>query len=292
MFESDIDKDMAGTMAEISSRGSEAAGSAPPPGSAGGESPAAVSQTPSPAPDPWRTPPKSWKKDYHQHWERFDPKVMQYIHQREKEALEGIMQYKTVADKWDSTLKPYQQWLEAQGMDPHEVVSRLATSHIILKHGSPEDKRKWALQLIQDYDLQDILSGNQAPSRDIEILRSELNSIRKDLYERQFQENLSLVNSFFAEPKNEFAEELKEDILALLEKGAASTLQEAYEKAMWLNPSVRGKLMQREIENTTKPKRSSPTNLKSSSAMPPPTEEAEESLEDTMKATLARINSR
>lgn len=296
MIENEIDTDMSATLAEINSRGSgpeslEAPPSSPssPPGSEG--------TTATPAPEPWESPPKSWKKDYHAYWSQLDPKVRQYVHQREKEALDGIMQYKSQADKWNDAVKQFQPWFDHYKIDPVEAFNRLATSHIILKYGSPEDKARWAWQLVQDYGLHDILRGappqqGQQPSQDIIALRNELQNIQKSLYERQLQENLAVVNAFFSDPKNEFAEELQNDIAALLEKGAASTLQEAYEKAMWLNPEVRAKVMQREIEKVTQPKRVATTNLKSSSVSPAPTEGEDESMEDTMKAVLSRINTR
>ncbi len=288
MLDDEITQDMSATMAEIETRGGDVQSSetASPPSSQ-------EAVTPAPA-DPWRTPPQSWKKDYHRYWDKFDPQVMQYIHQREKEALDGIRQYKAVADRWNKAIEPFKQWFDHYKIDPLDAFNRLATSHIILKYGRPEDRKKWAQQLIDDYGLQEVLSGASAPQsqQELQAIRSELDSLRKDLYERQLQENLAVVNAFFADPKNEFAEEVKEDILALLEKGVASTLQEAYEKAIWLNPVVRAKVQQREIENAVKPKRQAPTNLKSSSVSPAPTEEEDESIEDTMKAALARINSR
>jgi len=296
MFENEIETDMQSTLSDISSRGEgaseEASSSAHGPLSPGvaGETP---SSAPSAAAPPWKAPPKSWKKDYHKYWETLDDNVRQYVHQREKEALDGIMQYKSVADKWGNVVKQFQPWFEAAKIDPTDAFARLATAHVILSHGTPEEKRRLLAQVINDYKLHELLGDpaqpqNQPPP-ELTAFRNELEEVKRSLYERQFQENLALVNAFFSDPKNEFAEELKEDISELLQRGAASTLQEAYEKAMWLNPSVRAKIVQREIENSTKPKRQAPPNLKSSSVSPSPTEEAEESIEDTMRAIVARI---
>ena len=123
-------------------------------------------------------------------------------------------------------------------------------------------------------------------------MEQRLNAVQETLYNQKLQENMKTVETFFADPKNEFAAELQDDILKQFEQGRASTLQEAYEQAMWLNPGVRQKLMSREVENATKPKRPGPPNVKSSSVAPTPTESGDESIEETMKATLQRMKSR
>lgn len=250
--------------------------------------------------------PKSWKKDYEPKWGAIDPEIRQNIYEREKQALDGIMQYKSTADKWAKTMEPYKKWFDHYGIDPHEAFSRLATSHIILKYGKPEDRVKWAQQLAQDYGLADILNGAAAGQRPeggspvqpnpqseaVWQLEQRLDAVQKQMYDAQLKENMSAVEKFFSDPANKYAADLQEDILKMFEQGRASTLQEAYETAMWLNPSVRKKLMDAEIENATRPPSKAPPNVKSSSVAPAPTEEVEDSIEETMKATLQRMQSR
>src|SRR5678809_722451 len=44
-----------------------------------------------------RTVPKSWAKEYHDHWGKIDPKAQEYIEKREQDFLNGLEQYKTDA---------------------------------------------------------------------------------------------------------------------------------------------------------------------------------------------------
>ena len=297
------------TYAEIQAGGGTDEGSDTPPSAtpAADVSPSAVSDAQpfvaAPAPNPWDSMPKSWRKEMEAKWAAFDPDSRKYIHEREKQALDGIVQYKSVADKWSKTMEPYKQWFDHYGIDPHDAFSRLATSHIVLKYGRPEDRAKWAQQLVQDYGLAEILNGAATPQQgtspaqpyatdEVYQLRNRLDGLQKQMYDAQLKENMAVVEKFFSDPTNEFAAELQEDILKLFEQGRASTLQEAYEQAMWLNPGVRQKLMQREVENAAKPKRPGPPNVKSSPVAPAPTEEVEDSIEETMKATLQRMKSR
>jgi len=279
-----------------------AAPTAPRPTAADSPAQAAAPASPTPS-NPWDTMPKSWKKDFESKWGTIDPDVRRNIHEREKQALDGIMQYKSAADKWAATMEPYKQWFDHYKIDPHDAFKRLATSHIILKYGRPEDRAKWAQQLVQDYGLADILKGAATDAQtgtaaqpqnneDIWQIRQQLEAVQRDLYDRQIKDNMSAVEKFFADPANKYAAELQEDIQKLFEQGRASTLQEAYETAMWLNPSVRKKLMDEEIAAATRPTVKGPPNVKSSPVAPAPTEEVEDSIEETMRATLQRMQSR
>lgn len=311
--EFDLGSSMEETFNELSGGGDAGDSGAPPspsepaaspPLSPAAESPATVSAAP--APQPWDSMPKSWKKDYEPKWGGIDPEVRKNIYEREKQALDGIMQYKSTADKWSKTMEPYKQWFDHYGIDPHDAFSRLATSHIILKYGKPEDRARWAQQLIQDYGLAEILNGSatgQQPggvspaqpnqsSEQVWQLQQRLDAVQKQMYDNQLKENMSAVEKFFSDPANEYAADLQEDILKMFEQGRASTLQEAYEQAMWLNPSVRKKLMDKEVAAATRPPSKAPLNVKSSSVAPAPTEEVEDSIEETMRATLQRMQSR
>jgi hypothetical protein len=250
----------------------------------------------------WRSMPKSWRKEMEQEWNAVPDKAKQYVHERESQALEGIRQYKTVADRWGQTLDPYKQWFDHYKIDPHEAFGRLATSHIILKYGKPEDRAKYAQMLINDYGLQSYLQqAAQNPNQPLQPdpnaerlnqLESEFERLQREDYERKVSEKKQAVVGFFNDPQNEFAMDLKEDILTVLELGAANTLEQAYEIAKWQNPAVRERLLARQIEEATKPPRNAPSNIRPSSVPASPTDTADESMDDTMRQTLSRINSR
>jgi hypothetical protein len=249
----------------------------------------------------WRAMPKSWKKEMEQEWSATPDKAKQYVHERETQALDGIRQYKSVADKWTSTYTPYKQWFDHYKIDPYDAFNRLASTHIILKYGKPEDRQKYAQQLIRDYGLDSFLQSQGQPQQgqippeileSVYGLRNEVDGLKAQQYEKELASKREAVTTFFNDQKNEFAMDLKDDILQILELGAATSLEQAYEIAKWQNPSVRERLLMREIENATKPKRTGPSNIKPSSVPASPTDGADESIDDTMRATLGRINSR
>jgi hypothetical protein len=123
-------------------------------------------------------------------------------------------------------------------------------------------------------------------------MQQRLDAVQDAMYQQQLKENMAVAEKFFSDPANEYAADLQEDILKLFEQGRASTLQEAYEVAKWQNPGIRQKLIEREVQAAAKPSRPGPLNVRPSSVSPAPTESADESIEETMKATLERIRSR
>jgi hypothetical protein len=310
--ELDLGSSMEETYAAMQTGGGSAAedvGAASPPtpsldSSQSGNASSAPAAAPASVQNAWDSMPKSWRKEMEARWGGVDPEVRKYVHEREKQALDGIMQYKSQADRWSQTTQPFQKWFEHYKIDPHEAFGRLAQSHIVLKYGKPEDRARYAQQLVQDYGLAEVLglqpkaqqgqgpSPAALPNEQLVQMQQRLDAVQDAMYQQQLKENMAVAEKFFSDPANEYAAELQEDILRLFEQGRASTLQEAYETAKWQNPAIRQKLIQREVQAAAKPSRPGPLNVKPSSVSPAPTESADESIEETMKATLERIRSR
>lgn len=250
---------------------------------------------PQPTAEEWRSMPKSWKKDYEKHWGKFDPEVQQYVHQREKESLDGIMKYKPVADKWTETVKPYEQIFSHFGQDPAEIFQRLTNTHLAIVFGSPEEQRIAADRLIKDYNLQQFINkdGVVAPPdeaiQQIRTLSSRLQALEGGIQRQAQQTTMADIQAFFAKPENEFANEVSQDMVELIRSGLASDLPSAYEKAIYLNPSVRSKIFEREAAKIAKPTRQAPTNVQSDGPPAAPTGASNETIDETMQETYRKI---
>jgi hypothetical protein len=72
------------------------------------------------------------------------------------------------------------------------------------------------------------------------------------------------VDSFFADPKNEFAAELAPDILQLLKEGSARDLPTAYKLALWQNEAVRRNSSTRRSKHAPVPKPTLPPKTRDS----------------------------
>jgi hypothetical protein len=257
---------------------------------------------PAPVQNAWDTPPKSWKGEMHPHYSKVDPQVRQYIHEREKQALDGLMQYKTQWDPYSKINEQFKPWFEhygKQGVTPDQVYQRMIQSHIALSSpGMPqEQKLEYLKALVKDYGLETTLRsmfGQSAPPASPEAgmqpqpnmdLSPILNPLQERLgrmeqtfqtiQQREEEEKVKKVNeqvsNFLNDPKNEFAKELVPDMERLIKTNYAETLEQAYEAACQLNPGVRAKILNREIEKATQPRKPGPPNVRSGKSTPTPT---------------------
>jgi len=252
----------------------------------------------------WDVAPKSWKQDYHSHWGALAPEVRKYIHEREKQALDGLMQYKDQVDNWNRTLSPYQKWIEHYKVQPNDVVGRMLNAHLTLLHGPAEKKAEFARALLKDYGLEQLLTqqagaqGSPPPDATAAVqqllqpIAERVQQIEQMTLGEQRSKLEKDVDAFLGDPKNEFANELIPDMVKLIDRGLASDLQSAYTQACRLNETVAQKIIQRQIEAATKPARPGQRNVTSSPVPPAPTATAARSIEEDMSDIFDSIQNR
>ena len=290
--DTDIDKSMADTMAAITESGGSPTSSPEPVPSEGlSPSPAPVGAAPSPTPEPWESLPKAWKKDYEPKWQSFDPEIRRYIHEREKQQLDGIMQYKTVADKWNDTVKPFDPAFKQFGIDPHQAFATITNNHMILKYGTPEQRAAVAKKIIADYNLAEYMQsqGAPAPQQYDPRLFARLDALETTIRTRDMKAAEAEVAKFFSNADNEFAKDLAPDMNRVLEAGLAASLEDAYEMAKWQNQGTRAKLLEREAAKIAGNRKPNLREVRSSDTPPAPTGGASETIDETMANTLARL---
>lgn len=258
-----------------------------------------------PTVNPWEVAPKSWKQELHQHWATLNPDVRKYIHEREKQALDGLMQYKEQADGWNGTIAPFKEWIDHYKMQPQDVVQRMMNAHLTLAYGKPEQKMQIARNLLKDYGLEELLTqatagGSAAPSADptaavkqlLQPIQEQVAELRQRDEQAQRAKIQGEVDAFLADAKNEYASELLPDMVKLINRGLASDLKSAYEQACRLNPEVSQKIIQRQIEEATRPKRPGQRNVTSNPVPPAPTATVERSIEEDMSEIFDSIQKR
>lgn len=279
---------------------------APAPSAGGGEG--APGAGTAPQGNPWDELPKAWKADYKSHWAKFDPAVRQYIHQREKEALDGITKYKGQLEPWQKVYEPFAPLLEQAGVAPQEATKRFLEAHIAFTYGSPEQKRDWLNYMVQQYGLADLLGGQPGNGQSqlppeiqtvLEPLQRELQDLKRFQEQQQRERQDSMrqdaqraVDTFMADSKNEFAKQLLPDMHKLLRGGHASDLASAYDMACKLNPEVSAVLLQRAIEAAGKPGKPAPKNVQGSPGTSAPTATKPKTIDETIEETAATIFSR
>ena len=216
----------------------------------------------------WAKPPSSWKREYHEPWQTVDPKLREYIWQRDEETRNGVEPLRAkaqFAEQMQQAIQPYENTIRGLGIQPAQAVQALMQADHVLRTSPPEQKRAYLAQLAQQYGI--TLDGSEyyPPAGGpvdpmIYNLQNELNSVRGEIVgykqqqeEAQNQTLLSEINSFA--DKAEYFEDARPTMITLLQSGVATTLEDAYEKAIRLNDDLFQKSQQsRQAEAETERK--------------------------------------
>jgi len=197
----------------------------------------------------WKRPPASWKKDYHEHWNKADPKLQEYAWQREEQMRRGVeplMQKAQFADEMQGAIQPYMQTLSGLNIKPAQAVSALMQADHALRTFNPQEKLQYFMGLANSYGVN--LSGQQLPPQQnidptVYALQNELNSVRgevntwKEQQEKMQNQVLQGEIDQFSQGAEHF-EEARPIMIDLLNSGMAQSLEDAYDKAIRLDEGL------------------------------------------------------
>lgn len=277
------------------------------------EQPAAAQPVTDKVPDTWRPMAKA-------EWEKVPPVVRQEIIKREGDVAKLVADTKTdvaISSEMKRIFAPFAPALQKYNVEPIAHMENLLRGHYTLMFGSDADKANVMRSLARDsgIDLAKLIDPNAPQSTAVNPefvsalrLRDEkLATLERTLtgvtteFQRQRANELSRDVLAFAEKHSAFWD-VADDMTALINAGAAKSLEEAYEIAELRNPVTRAKRLDSEreaaarsqavkdAEKTGKAKAASATNVRSrgnARAASP-----EESLDDTLKNGLAAIRAR
>lgn len=223
------------------------------------ETPAAT-ETPAPATPttPVDEAPKTWRKEASATWAALPSEAKAEILKREADIFQGIESYKvdaTFGKSMKQAIAPFEQILAQNNMDPATTIKGLMSSHYLLATGTPEQKANLFRSFAKDYGFDLSLLAPQQPAGEppyidpaVAALQQKLSSVESELSQaRQARLNESRnsiskqVGSFAEDPKNIYFNDVAEQMAGLIQSGVAGTVQDAYEKAIWLNPVTRAK---------------------------------------------------
>jgi hypothetical protein len=207
-------------------------------------------------PPVWKRPPASWKKDFHEVWQKADPKMQEYAWQREEQmraGVEPLLSKAQFADAMQEVIQPYMNTIQGLGLTPDKAVGALMEADHKLRTSDPQTKMQYFMQLAQSYGINlGALQGqpaqpSAAPQQSVDPLvwqlQNELNQVRGEVMgwkqQQEMMENQTLlgeINQFSL--KAEHFEDARPAMIQLLQSGLAQTLEEAYEKAIRLDPTL------------------------------------------------------
>lgn len=196
-------------------------------------------------------PPKTWRPAAAAKFSSADPEIQAEILKREEDMHKGLEQYKGDAS-FGKTIKqvldPYLPIMRQHNVDPVAQIGGLMQAHQTLALGTPEQKVALFTKLATDYgiDLKNLPTEQAWVDPEVKRLRDELNGVKSTLsagetarQQAAVNEQKAAIEAFAADPANVHFAAVLSDMVELTSKGAATSLKDAYDKAVWLNPVTR-----------------------------------------------------
>lgn len=255
--------------------------------------------------------PNTWRRELADAWKTLPEPVREEIHRREGDFHNGIRQYRDAAQFGQGLAQemlPYQQIMQQRGVQPRELVRDIMGTLNTFATGSDEQKAQALLRVAQDYGINldavttlrqrapDGVAPALAPVlQRIHRVESTLEAQAQEREQLQREEDEANVQRFINDPKNEHAKTCAKEMAALLTSGEARDLQEAYDKALWLNPQTRAALLAKQDQERQEREATEAANARKAAGVnvprrgTPPVARKPGTMEDTIRETYREL---
>ena len=250
--------------------------------------------------------PNTWKKEAAEKWATVDPVIRAEVERREADFFKGIEQYKSqaqFAQNMQSAIAPHMQTIQSLGITPDQAIGELMQADARLRYGSPQEKHSYFAQLAQSYGINLSMAQN-SPQIDpnMDYLQQQVQHLQNHIQNQQLmgqrQEEASLyseINNFSSDPKHSHFESVREYMAALLQAGQAKDLSDAYEQAIYANPTTRAAVLAEQqvsakseaSKKAQAAKSSASINVRARPSMP--VSQPIGTMDETIRATLRRL---
>lgn len=208
--------------------------------------------------------PDAWSPAAKAQFASLPPDIQAEITRREAEVHKGFTkqdEHRTLGKTFESAVAPYLPMIRAEGSDPIRAVGALMQTAYTLRAGSADQKEQALIGLMSQYQIDpnrvfQRLTGAQSQQRtdpQVAQLQQQLAQLQAERLEQRNQTEQAeqaqiaqTIESFASDPKNTYFVNVKAEMAALLDKGAAKDLQEAYDMACWARPDIRPLLLQQQ----------------------------------------------
>jgi hypothetical protein len=248
--------------------------------------PAQEAITPGPKPGPRapeERAPASWSPEVRQHWQALPPDVRQEVYKREREVqqtLQESAEARKTVESFSRVIAPYEAYIRAENSNPLQAVDNLMATAVRLRTANGPELADLVAGIVQQFGLgrfgQPFIEqldtalasklgvGPQAPGQPAAVpqlqqaLQQELAPIRQFMsqiegmkYQREqqaTQQAAQSVEQFLQQA--EFGQDVREEMADILEisarRGRDMTLEQAYNQAVRLHPTIGKIVSQRE----------------------------------------------
>lgn len=256
--------------------GKPQAAQAPKPALAAGQRPPGAPQPPQdPAAAPAIRAPASWKPEAREHWAKLPPQVQQEVARRETEVartLHESSRAREAVGHLQNVIGPYAQNIAASGSDAVGAIENFLKADNTLRHGSIAEKAQMAANIIKQYGidivtLDQVLAG-QTPQHDPATqmqeqwrreMQQQLQPVMGFFNQMQTQRQQAMqkinqtaggeVEAFAQDAAHEFYDDVRHDMADIIDmytaRGQSISLQDAYDRAININPQISAIVAQR-----------------------------------------------
>jgi hypothetical protein len=215
-------------------------------------------------------PPKSWKAEQRAHWDKLDPEVAKYIHQREQESQRGFDEYRSKVEPIVQQIQPHLDELRQQGVQPEMVVRDLLHTRRLLATGDEATKIQTLVNVAHacGIPLQQMLQQSAALPQHMQhhidpnvmAAQQRARDLEFQMAQSQQQQHAQMQAAAVAEVENfksshPYVDQLGPQMQQLLQAGLATDLDSAYSKALRLNDELFTKSQATQREATEKQRR-------------------------------------
>lgn len=204
-----------------------------------------------------RKVPNTWRKEAAARWADIPDDIKDEILKRENDARTGIQSYKSDAElarTFKEASKPFERTFQSLGVSPVQAYQYLLNADAKLRYSPPQEKARYFSELAREYgiDLQQVVPLPPVPP-EYQQMQQELNRLRQrqEAWDREQTQTLVSEIEQFAET-HEHLEAVRPAMAVLLQNGQAKDLEDAYQKAIWAEPSIRAQLLQQQVSEATK----------------------------------------
>lgn len=220
--------------------------------------------------------PASWKPEEREGWDKITPAHRAAIQRREAE-VDNVLRTTADARKlhadFERVTRPYEAFYRAEGATALQAVENLFQTAAALRTSPPGQRAALVADLIINYGvdintLDSVLSaktkGQTVPGHAadpiVQLIQKELKPVREFMgsvqqtrqtaQQAMEQQATQTWTEFMADPKNEFAKDVSEDMADILDmatkRGQLVSLQDAYKRATLLHPTISGIVQSRQ----------------------------------------------
>ncbi len=278
----------------------------------------AATAVPATAPAAHDAYPSSWKKGMDQEWAKLPPAMREEIHRREQNFLDGIKEYREPAAfgrAIGQEMLPHVDIMRQVGVTPQQLTKEIMGYWSELVRGTPDRKGQVLLHLAQQYGIDistlaaprhrdDSQQQSAASMPDLSPVLQRVASVEQQLVaqrqevERQLSEQANQeVQRFASNPERKHFLAVQGQMAQLVAAGQANTLDEAYDKAIWMVPEVRALVLSEqdakrqadEAARAAAARKASATNVNRRGT--PPVAQKAGSMDDTIRAKWRELQS-